>query len=139
MKKVYFACSIRGGREDSAIYRQLVEFINKYGQCLSELFGSEDSPHSDRQVLPDADIYKRDMGWLEAADGIIAEVSTPSLGVGYELAKAEERGKPILALYKSTPGKKLSAMVGGSPNLRLAKYQTPADTEKIIAEFIEQL
>jgi hypothetical protein len=41
------------------------------------------------------------MSWLKEADVIVAEVSTPSLGVGYEIGKAEDMGKRILCLYKN--------------------------------------
>lgn len=43
-------------------------------------------------------IYKRDVDWLLESDFVIAEVTQPSLGVGYELGFAEAKGKPVLCL-----------------------------------------
>ncbi len=40
------------------------------------------------------------MEWLISADVIIAEVTTPSLGVGYEIGRAAALHKPILCLYR---------------------------------------
>lgn len=134
MKKVYFACSIRGGREDADTYSRIVELINKHGKCLSELFGTEDQPHVDH-VLSDVQIYRRDIDWLKSADCVIAEVSTPSLGVGYELAKAEEWQTPVLALYRSQPGKKLSAMLTGGGKIKVQEYSDVADLDGVIKDF----
>jgi 2'-deoxynucleoside 5'-phosphate N-hydrolase len=139
MKKIYFACSIRGGRDDSLIYAELVTLINKHAKVLSELFGSEDLPHSDHQKMSDKDIYARDIDWLKEADAVIAEVTTPSLGVGYEIAKADEWHKPILALYRLQPGKKLSAMITASPGTKVIEYQEVKDLDKTIVDFLNSL
>ena len=34
--KIYFAASIRGGRNDAKIYKDLIEYIKLHGQVLSE-------------------------------------------------------------------------------------------------------
>lgn len=39
---------------------------------------------------------------------LIAEVTQPSLGVGYEIGRAMERGKPILCLFRPSSGRGLS-------------------------------
>jgi nucleoside 2-deoxyribosyltransferase len=46
------------------------------------------------------EIFQKDTGWLRSADVVVAEVSMPSLGVGYELGLAECLHKPVLALYR---------------------------------------
>jgi len=135
VKKVYFACSIRGGREDALVYGQIVDLINKYGKCLSELFGTEDHPHVDKS-LSDAQIYRRDINWLKTADCVIAEVSTPSLGVGYELTKAEEWQIPVLALYRRHPARKLSSMIAGGGKIKVHKYSSVDQLDGVIKDFL---
>lgn len=56
------------------------------------------------------------MIWLEQCDIVVAEVTTPSLGVGYEIATARHLGKQILCLFHEVPGceGKLSAMIEGA-------------------------
>ena len=44
-------------------------------------------------------IYNRDMDWLRTAECVVAEVTQPSLGVGYELGFAESINVPVLCLY----------------------------------------
>jgi 2'-deoxynucleoside 5'-phosphate N-hydrolase len=72
-----------------------------------------------------------------AADVLVAEVTTPSHGVGYEIGRALENHKRILCIYRPTPSKKLSAMLAGNPALIVAEYQTMAEAVKIIDDFFK--
>jgi ABC-type cobalamin transport system ATPase subunit len=56
---------------------------------------------------------------------VVAEVSTPSLGVGVEIAEAARLGKPIVALCER--GAALSALVAGHPAVRVLTYADQAD------------
>ena len=69
----------------------------------------------------------------------IAEVSNPSLGVGYEIAKAEEWSKPVLALYRQQEGKRLSAMIDGSPHTEVVQYADLSEAHVAIDGFITRL
>ncbi|MGW8179747.1 MAG: nucleoside 2-deoxyribosyltransferase, partial [bacterium] len=99
--KIYFAGSIRGGEPDREWFQQLITYIKQYGQVMTE--HSFDFSYEDEIKKDDEWIYNTDMGWLRESDAIIAEVTAPSLGVGYEIAKAEEWGIPALLLYRDTP------------------------------------
>lgn len=79
-------------------------------------------------------IYNRDMAWLNEADVVVAEVTTPSLGVGYEIGKMEGK-KPILCLYREQDSKRISAMIGGNKNIQLKKYIDISDVQKILQKF----
>ena len=46
-------------------------------------------------------------------DAVVAGVTQPSLGVGYEIGRAVDMGKRILCLYRPREGKVLSAMIRG--------------------------
>lgn len=86
--------------------------------------------------LSEEEIYERDISWLREADIVVAEVSSPSLGVGYEIGKAEQFGKYILCLYRKQEGKRLSAMIAGNKNLTVKTYQTVPKVLRIIDGFI---
>ena len=73
------------------------------------------------------------------SDAIIAEVTAPSLGVGYEIAKAEEWGIPALLLYRDTPTKKPSAMLNGNKNLPMIFYNEKQEVLDTIDGFIKEL
>lgn len=132
--KIYFAGSIRGGRDDQNMYSQIIGYLKRHGEVLTEHLGDHKLTSSG-EARPAQDIYERDVQLISKADVIVAEVSTPSLGVGYEIAKAENMGKKILGLYRPTDGKHLSAMIAGSPNVSLGHYSTTEEAQKIIDEF----
>ena len=88
---------------------------------------------------PDEFIYDRDIAWLSLADVVIAEVSTPSLGVGYELGVAEALKKPILCLYRQEGKKQLSAMINGNKNFLCQNYIDFSTAKSIINSFIIKL
>jgi hypothetical protein len=138
MKKVYFACSIRAGRDDSDIYGELVDIIKKYAVVLSEIF-ADNSLTTAGINKPSGDIWSNDVRWIGQSDAIIAEVTTPSLGVGYEIAKANEMNKPVLCLFRPSSDKKLSAMIDGSPNSTVFAYTDIKSAEHAISSFLSKV
>jgi nucleoside 2-deoxyribosyltransferase len=132
---IYFAASIRGGGIDPEICSKLVERLRTHGRVFTERI-CEDVKHADEFADPDHEIYERDVAWLRSADALVAEVSTPSHGVGYEIAKAEEWGKPILCLYRSNAPKRISAMIGGNRGLLTVRYEDLDEAMKSIDDFL---
>jgi nucleoside 2-deoxyribosyltransferase len=121
--KIYFAGSIRGGREDKDIYFEAINLLSKYGSVLTEHVGKSDLSAMGETSITNEEIYKRDVNWINEADIVIAEVTRPSLGVGYEIAYAELKGKKIFCLYRDIEvGKRLSAMILGNLKLNVIKY-----------------
>ena len=135
--KIYFAGSIRGGEPDREWFQQLITYIKQYGQVMTE--HSFDFSYEDEIKKDDEWIYNTDMGWLRESDAIIAEVTAPSLGVGYEIAKAEEWGIPALLLYRDTPARKPSAMLNGNKNLPMIFYNEKKEVLDAIDAFIKEL
>ena len=136
--KIYFAGSIRGGREHKEKYLEIINCLKNYGKVLTEHIGSQDLDHLGEKGLTEGEIYNRDIKWLEEADVFIADVSVPSLGVGYEIAKAEEMGKKILCICKKfEEGKKLSTMIMGDNNIKKEYYQTTEDVKNILDKFFK--
>lgn len=134
MTKVYFACSIRGGG-DTSLYQAIVDAIKKAGgDVLSEVFVKDAIEYGGSQ-LPVEEVYKRDTQMIQDADVMIAEVTNPSLGVGYELAYAEKLERPILCLFKKDSERKLSAMVAGN-NYNTVKYTDPQEILDVVREFL---
>ena len=138
--KVYFAGSIRGGRKDQNKYHELILFLSSKVKVLTEHVGDTGIEEIGEQDLSDNEIYQRDLEWLESADAVIAEVTNPSLGVGYELGMAEKLGKPILCLYEESSKKsKLSAMVSRNLKFRTFHYHDLDHAKKEILSFINSL
>lgn len=133
--KIYFAGAIRGGRTDAALYRELIRFLGTFGQVLTEHVGDPTLSEKGDDGPDDRYIHDRDMAWMKACDLIVAEVTVPSLGVGYELGWACAMGKPVLSLYRPDAGKRLSAMIAGSKSIVTAEYETVDQAREIIKRF----
>ena len=137
-RNIYFAGAIRGGREDVRLYGELVSHLTGLGRVLTSHVADPQLDAAGDEGISEAAIYSRDMAWLDSADLVIAEVSTPSLGVGYEIAAAEARGKRILCLFRSDAAHTLSAMIAGNPALRIGHYSTLAEAKDHIARFFNE-
>jgi hypothetical protein len=142
MKKIYFACAVAGGRDYAFVYKDFVDFIKSNGvEVFGELFAD---PNLEAEVGTDPDlspqaVWKRDTDWVRSADAFIAEVSQPSLGVGYEIALAESLKKPILVLFYKKSTRRFSPMVQGNPGLKIVEYSEKTEAKKAIKKFIKNL
>ena len=134
--KIYFAGSIRGGRDDAEIYSQIIKFLQGYGEVLTEHVGKKNLNAMGESTLSDKQIHDRDMKWLLESDLMIAEVTNPSLGVGYEIGMAIGEQKKIICLYRESRSNKLSAMIEGSNNVELIKYSNIKELKKLIGKKI---
>ena len=135
--KIYFAASIRGGRDDQNKYNELIRFLSSKVEVLTEHVGDSSLEQIGEQDLSDKEIYQRDIEWLESADAVIAEVTNPSLGVGYELGIAEKLGKPILCLFEDADHNcNLSAMISGNHNITTFRYTNLDQVKERIISFI---
>lgn len=134
--KIYFAGSIRGGREDAALYQQIIEYLKTFGEVLTEHIGDPKLTHLGDDGPTDRYIHDRDLQWLQSADVVVAEVTTVSMGVGYEIGRAVESGKKVLCLFRPDSGKNLSAMIAGCPCLELVKYRNLDEGKTAINRFL---
>ncbi|XP_044131065.1 2'-deoxynucleoside 5'-phosphate N-hydrolase 1 [Bufo gargarizans] len=136
---VYFCGSIRGGREDRALYERIIRLLQRYGTVLTEHISRPEISEAgeDAQEMGDKFIHDRDVSWLQRADVVVAEVTQPSLGVGYELGRAVAMNKKILCLFRGSSGRVLSAMIRGADNKRslLVKDYEPEDVERVLQEY----
>jgi hypothetical protein len=142
MKNVYFACSIAGGRDYAFVYKDLVEAIKKCGsEVKGELF-ADPNLEADLGTDPGSSprfIWERDTDWLQDADAVIAEATQPSLGVGYQIARAEALRKPVLVLFYKKSVERFSWMISGSPEIQTFGYNEYAEAKKTIKDFITKL
>jgi 2'-deoxynucleoside 5'-phosphate N-hydrolase len=134
--KIYYSASISGGREHAEIFQKTVAFLKQYGDVLTEHIGAFDLTAQGETQGSDAEIFQRDIAWLDQADIVIADVTTPSLGVGYEIAYAIQRKIPVIACFYEKSGRRLSAMIAGNPKLKVILYQNLTDLfDKLSAAF----
>ena len=136
--KIYFAGSIRAGRDDQDFYYSIINELGKYGQVLTEHIGNKSLSDQGEQGITDTYIFERDMNWVKEADLLVGEVTTPSLGVGYEIGQAESFCKRILLLYRPSEGKKLSGMLSGNSYVKIIEYKKIEEIPKILEDFFKK-
>jgi len=131
-KKIYFAGSIRGGRDDAQLYAELIDYMKRSDRVLSEHIGRKNiEAEEDAAQQTDRDIYLQDTAWIHECDLLIAECTNASLGVGYELAYAEKLGKPCHILYRPAKAR-LSAMLAGDDTFHVYPYETVDEARAIL-------
>jgi 2'-deoxynucleoside 5'-phosphate N-hydrolase len=133
---IYFACSITGGREFESVYQVITRALAEENHQVPTAHLAEPGVISVEATIDPLDVYTRDTNWIQESDILIAEVSVPSHGVGYEIGYALALGKPVLALYQL--GRKVSKMISGNPdpNLSVRSYESPENAVEIIRAFL---
>ena len=136
--RIYFAGSIRGGRDDVELYIDIIEYLKNFGEVLTEHIGNQIISSDGENNMSDSDIHDRDMNWLLDSDIIIAEVTNPSLGVGYEIGRAIENNKKIICLYRENNKNRLSAMIAGSEKIININYSNLNDFKLLIDKHLKK-
>jgi len=136
--KIFFAGSIRGGRQLIPTYRYIISFLkSKNYTVISEHVAAEGLEKVEAETT-EQEIYEKDANWIEESDRVVAEITVPSIGVGYEICHAAKHKKPVLCLYED--GANASAMVlGNSTGYVTAKsYSDRKQLEEILLNFLTQ-
>lgn len=136
---LYFSCSLTGGRQDEQIYGAIVRHLERAGHEIPTAHLADPGVMDLEKISAADEIYKRDTGWIMECDALIAEVSTPSHGVGYEISYALRKSKPVLCCYRE--GVTVSKMILGndSPGLVVESYRSEADALELIDRFLAGL
>ena len=137
--KIYFACSITGGREFESVYQEMVAALVQAGHQIPTAHLVESGVGVLEAGIDPLTVYARDVDWIRASDVLIAEVSVPSHGVGYEIAFALGLGKPVLCVYQT--GRKVSKMITGNPdtNLQVQAYQDSTEAVRVLGDFLTHI
>jgi len=135
---IYFACAITGGRQFEAVYQAITRALLADGHTVPTAHLADPGVKTLEAVVSPREVYERDVAWIRACDALVAEVSTPSHGVGYEVAFALSLGKPVLCCYQA--GQPVSKMITGniSPNIQVQAYQTADEAVAVIRTFLLQ-
>jgi len=133
---IYFACSITGGRELEPVYQAIVNFLLREGHTVPTAHLADSDVKLYEASIQPSEVYGRDTAWIRDCDVLIAEVSTPSHGVGYEVGYALGLGKPVLCVHRA--GRPVSKMLTGNPDpgLRVVAYRDADEATGILDSFL---
>ena len=118
---IYFSGSIYGGRQKLEAYKKLINELKKYGNILDEEV-ADDKVIENEKTASDNDIFENLVEKINIADLIFAEVTVPSLGVGYEIGYADSQNKRIICVYDKTVTPKITTMLRGNSRLKIIPY-----------------
>ncbi len=137
--KVFLSGSIRGGRQILHVYIRICSLLQEQGHEVLSSHVADPELEEKESVMSEEEIFKRDMGFMEKSECLIAEVSMPSIGVGYEICSALKYGLPVLCIH--SPQANVSAMVLGNtnPGLLVKEYSTGQELQEIIVNFLSGL
>uniref|UniRef100_A0A0B7BUL9 Putative 2'-deoxynucleoside 5'-phosphate N-hydrolase 1 n=1 Tax=Arion vulgaris TaxID=1028688 RepID=A0A0B7BUL9_9EUPU len=138
---IYFGGSMRAGHQDVHIYYDIIKQLKTYGHVLTEFVG--EVKHAEVNLFDEVDdktIHDEDVAMLERCDCMVAEVTVPSLGVGYEIGRAVAMNKRILCLYRPQKDKLLSGMIRGAHNgttFIVTDYSQVSEIPEILSKYFE--
>jgi len=135
--KIYFAVSIRGGRDLLPLYKKIADLILAHGHSITNAHVILDNVMDRENVMDPLEIYERDMQWMDDADLVIGEVTTTSLGVGYELGRAVEKKKKIYCFYNKTKEDSISMMIRGNSRMTVKPYESEGECLSEIMKIIK--
>jgi nucleoside 2-deoxyribosyltransferase len=133
---IYFACSITGGRDLEPVFQAIVRALLEDGHTVPTAHLADSNIKAYETFITPLEVYSRDTEWIRNCDVLIAEVSTPSHGVGYEVGYALGLLKPVLCVHRS--GLAVSKMLSGNPDNRLQvrAYRDADEASSIIRTFL---
>ncbi len=114
--KIYLAVPLAYNR-DQLLAVALAEALEKLGHQITSRWVLDRDPS---WGLSAQEIAKRDFGAVEASDALVAEVSTPSHGVGMEIQFAVSKGKEVICLRR--PDVRVSGLIAGTPSISIVTY-----------------
>jgi nucleoside 2-deoxyribosyltransferase len=133
---IYFACSITGGRDFESIYRAITAALLADGHAVPTAYLADPRVKEYEGQVPARDVYERDTAWIRACQALVAEISTPSHGVGYEVAYALSLSKPVLCVFRE--GQPISKMLTGNsnPTISVKSYREAKEAIAEIRSFL---
>ena len=135
--KIYVSGSIYGGTQKIDTYKIMINELEKYGEVLDKQIADSNTIENEKYQR-DEDIFQDLEQKMMMADIIFAEVTIPSLGVGYELGFADKMGKKIIAIYDETYTKKVSTMIRGNKRIKLIPYKNINDICNVMNELLNE-
>lgn len=137
--KVFFSGSIRGGRDMLPAYNYICNFLHNQGFEIMSWHVVDTKLEKTESGMKEQEIFERDIGLIEESDILLADVTVPSIGVGYELCHAIHKGIPVICMHKK--GANLSSMVLGNiyDKIIIVEYSDFSELETIIIDSIDSI
>ncbi len=134
--RAYFTASIVGKKYHLANYKRIIALLGSRGVDVVAdhiLNTTEEQIHFETREER-VKMQQKFETWVTEADFIVVEASFPSISVGYEIALAIHRGKPVLVLYSE--GDPPSLIINNEEEKLIVEKYSPTNLDEIIDDFI---
>jgi nucleoside 2-deoxyribosyltransferase len=137
--RIYLACTVRGDRGTVEAARRISRGLARLGHEVLTGHLLDDNVEEAEAQLADAAIFRRDVGWLDGCDALVAEASGSSFGVGFEvgyvLARAPKTGQKVFLLYDAARRSSISRIIPGvvHPNCQTLPYHSLDEIDDLLA------
>jgi hypothetical protein len=137
--RIYFTASVSGKEKYGENYEKIVKALADLDHKVVADHILKATPEKlKKETLKDRVTHHRRLNkWLNSCDVVVAEVSYPSVSVGYELTLALDKGKPVLALH--LPEKVPAALLGESSDKFIMKAYQFSDLKRRLSRWLKEL
>lgn len=136
---VYFTASIVGKKQYLSYYLEIIDtFKTKNIDVVYEHIINTSQTQIRQEKIEDRLKFHIQLDkWISCCDFVVAEVSFPSISVGYEISLAQNLGKPVLVLFSNSHPPSLLADYYNE-KIICQRYNL-ATVKKIIEDFINHI
>ncbi|HVN76718.1 MAG TPA: hypothetical protein VMT19_10410 [Thermoanaerobaculaceae bacterium] len=135
--RVYLAAAMTNAARDVGAIGVLLDAIEASGAEVPTRHVADPLGREVEGLVTDADIARRDLDWVAGCDALVAEVSTPSHGVGVEVSAALRHGLPVLLIHRR--GAPVSRLLLGLAGVETASYADAAEAALAVRLFLARL
>jgi hypothetical protein len=132
--RVYLAAAMTNADRDLGAIRTLLASIEGEGHEVPTRHVADPRGREVEGEVTDAEVAQRDLAWVMGCDALVAEVSTPSHGVGVEVATALQHGVPVLLLHRRDAV--VSRLMLGLAGVESAAYSDPEAITRAVRAFL---
>jgi hypothetical protein len=132
--QIYLAAAMTSTGRDLGAIRMLLECLEADGHAVPSRHVADPLGRNVETEVTDVEVARRDLSWVAACDALVAEVSTPSHGVGVEVAAAVAADKPVLLAYRR--GTTVSRLLLGLPGVEAFAYTDARDVREAVRRFL---
>jgi len=138
--KIYYAAAMLGDRSNLSDNRIIFRELEKRGYEMLTKFVIEDKLDIYKGRKP-REIFERDIEHLEETDVVVADISYPSTGVGFEIAYGLLNNKYVISICRKDRINKASALVRGITwkNFQLLTYNDPLEIADEIDKIVKTI
>jgi nucleoside 2-deoxyribosyltransferase len=132
--RIYLAAAMTHAGRDLEAIKALLDCLEAEGHEVPTRHVADPRGRDVEGGLPDAEVAQRDLAWVTGCDALVAEVSTPSHGVGVEVAAALAGGKPVLLTHRR--GMAVSRLLLGLPGVEVVAYADAGELGEAVRRFL---